>query len=64
MVVTEKSFDELMKENMNILEDGQKIILDVLLKEIITHKYETFSQLKGAIENHLDRLKGGNHGVS
>ena len=59
MSIEEKDFDELMSEHTSTLEDGQKMILEVLLKEIVTYKYETIHQLIGAIENHLEHLNKG-----
>lgn len=55
--VTDKSFDEIIKEHSSELKESQIIMLEILLKEIVTYKYTTFSQLNGAINNHLNRLK-------
>jgi len=52
-----KSFDEIVSDHLKIITTGKQQQLEMLLKEIITYKYETFSQLKGAIENHLDLIK-------
>ena len=56
-VLTDKSFDELMQEHTNAMDDGMKVMCEILLKEIQTYKYETLSQLKGAIDNHLEILE-------
>jgi len=56
-IVTDKSFDELMREHTAAMDDGMKVMCEILLKEIKTYKYETFSDLHGAIQNHLEILE-------
>ena len=51
------SFDEIMTEHKKTLGEGKKMILDTLVQEIKDCNYTTFSQLNGAINKHLDRLK-------
>ncbi len=60
MIVTDKSFDEIMQEHTKALDEGKKIMLEQLITEIKMYKYETFSDLHGAIQNHLDRLESDN----
>ena len=60
----EKSFDEIMndtKENYELgMKAGQKMILNSLLDDIRTFDYTTISDVKGAINNHLERLGDNN----
>lgn len=57
----EKEFDEMIAEqsilNKKAILSGQKIMAEALLREIDIYDYKSTSEIKGALHNHLDRIK-------
>ena len=55
-------FDKALDEYTKTLRTGRKMQLEILIKEISENDYTTFSELNGALHNHLDLInsKEGN----
>ena len=49
-------FDKALDEHTAALRTGRKMQLEILIKEIEEHGYTTFSELNGALHNHLDLI--------
>ena len=58
MSAINKDFDEIIAEHEATLTTGRKIMLEVLLNEMETYGYTTFSELHGAVLSHLELIDG------
>lgn len=52
------TLDEVLDEHTKNINKGGLLHLESLLREIEEYKYETISQVKGAVSSRIERLKG------
>ena len=53
-----KEFNDKMNAHTEVLRKGQLIMVDAIIKEINDYKYDSASQIKGALASHKERLEG------